>query len=231
MNQETTMKPIVRQLTAPCLALALASTSALAVAAPKVTRLTPPSELFTSQQAAPVIARFLPGQRFDLQATLRPDDAAQTISAAQFAIDGKALPLPVALRRCDSGCREGLPANTTLATLRAVSVLQPGVHQFSVSATQSDGQQVTARGNFEVVALQSTGLASGKVKNLIILLGDGMGAAHRTAARIVRSGYAQGKPLAPLAMDTFPVTGMVRTSSLNSFVTDSSPGMTAISTA
>mgnify|MGYP003334564802 CR=1 FL=1 len=38
-----------------------------AQAAPTVTRLTPPSELFASGQAEPVIARFLPGQRFDLQ--------------------------------------------------------------------------------------------------------------------------------------------------------------------
>lgn len=54
-----------------------------------------------------------------------------------------------------------------------------------------------------------------------------MGAAQRTAARIVAGGYAQGKTIAPLAMDTFPVTGMVKTASLNSVVTDSSPGMTA----
>jgi alkaline phosphatase len=42
-------------------------------AAPAVTRLTPPSELFTSGREEPLIARFLPGQRFDVQATLRPD--------------------------------------------------------------------------------------------------------------------------------------------------------------
>jgi len=47
--------------------LALASASALA--APTVSRLTPPSELFSSGNAGPVVARFLPGQRFDLQAT------------------------------------------------------------------------------------------------------------------------------------------------------------------
>lgn len=48
-------------------ACAFASLVATAMqAAPSVSRLTPPSELFTSGQAAPVIARFLPGQRFDL---------------------------------------------------------------------------------------------------------------------------------------------------------------------
>jgi alkaline phosphatase len=209
------------------LAFTLATGTGACLAAPAVSRLTPPSELFSNQRSAPVIARFLPGQRFDLQATLRPDDAAKTIVEASFAIDGLRLALPVALRSCASGCREGVPANAAIASLRALNVARPGLHEFSVSALQSDGQEVTARGNFEVVPLQSTGLAGPKVRNIIILLGDGMGAAQRTAARLVQAGYAQGKALAPLAMDTYPVTGMVRTSSLNSIVTDSSPGMTA----
>jgi alkaline phosphatase len=93
-----------------------------------------------------------------------------------------------------------------------------------VTATQSDGQTVSATGNFEVVPLLAGGR---KVRNIVILLGDGMGAAQRTAARIVAGGYAQGKVITPLAMDTFPVTGMVKTASLNSVVTDSSPGMTS----
>jgi alkaline phosphatase len=54
-----------------------------------------------------------------------------------------------------------------------------------------------------------------------------MGAAQRTGARIVAGGYAQGKVIKPLAMDTFPVTGIVKTASLNSIVTDSAPGMSA----
>src|SRR5260370_21064924 len=54
-----------------------------------------------------------------------------------------------------------------------------------------------------------------------------MGAAHRTAARIVRYGYTAGRPDGLLAMDRLPVTGMVMTSSLNSIVTDSSPGMSS----
>ena len=210
-----------------CWLIVLIAASSVACAAPSVSRLTPPSELFTSQQAAPVIARFLSGQRFDMQATLRPDDASKTITDARFAIDAIALKLPVALRSCAAGCLADVPTNASIATLRALTVVKPGVHEFSVTATQSDGQTVTARGNFEVVALQRNSLSSGKVKNIIIMLGDGLGVAQRTAARIVQNGYAQGKAVAPLAMDTFPVTGLVRTSSLNSIVTDSSPGMTA----
>ena len=214
-----------KNLALQTLGLALLSLLSSAQAAPTVTRLTPPSELFASGQSAPVIARFLPGQRFDLQATIRPD-AGQRIVKAVFAIDGRPVAeAPVALRDCASGCTKGLVAETAIATARAVSVMAAGVHRFSVEAEQSDGQRVSASGNFEVVPFSAAW--GGKVKNVIILLGDGMGAAQRTAARIVKGGYAQGKAIAPLAMDSFPATAMVKTSSLNSIVTDSSPGMTA----
>ena len=57
-----------------------------------------------------------------------------------------------------------------------------------------------------------------------------MGVAHRTAARIMGSGVTLGKANAPMAMDTFPFTGMVTTHSLNSIVTDSSPGASCYAT-
>jgi alkaline phosphatase len=95
----------------------------------------------------------------------------------------------------------------------------------TVVAMQDDRQNATARGNFEVVPFSPS--VGPKVRNIIILLGDGMGAAQRTAARIVKGGYAQGKAIEPLAMDTFPATALVKTASLNSVVTDSAPGMTA----
>ncbi len=194
-----------------------------ALAAPTVTRLTPPSELFSSGRADPVIARFLPGQRFDLQATIKPD-AGQKITAARFFIDGKPVAATVALRDCASGCVKGLAAETAIATVRAASSEAAGKHVFSVEAVQADGQKVVATGNFEVVPFAAA--LGPKVKNVIILLGDGMGASHRTAARLVH-GYAQGKALQPLAMDSFSATALVKTASLNSIVTDSAPGMTS----
>ncbi len=195
-----------------------------AQAAPSVTRLTPPSELFSSHAEGPIVARFLPGQRFDLQATVRPDDARKSITSARFAIDGKALTANVAIKTCEAFCKKGVPANAAIVSSRAISVNKPGVHTFTVTATQSDGLTVSAQGNFEIVPLT---LGGQKVKNIIIMLGDGMGTAQRTAARIVAGGYAQGKVIQPLAMDTFPVTGMVKTASLNSIVTDSAPGMSS----
>src|SRR5690349_8987691 len=117
-------------------ALTLASLGS-ASAAPTVTRLTPPSELFTSNRPDPVIARFLPGQRFDLQATLRPD-AGKRFTEARFFIDGKPVTAPVALRDCASGCVKGVPVESAIATVRAVSVDAAGPHEFSVVATQDD---------------------------------------------------------------------------------------------
>ena len=61
----------------------------------------------------------------------------------------------------------------------------------------------------------------------IFFLGDGMGMAHRTAARVVSRGVTGGRANAPLAMDTLEYTGQVMTSALNAVVTDSAPGMSS----
>ena len=203
-------------------AVALLMLQNVSLANPVVTRLTPPSELFSSARSAPVIARFLPDQRFDLQATVQPDEEGKTIQSARFLIDEMALKQDVSLKSCAQGCLPNVSKSASIATVRAVSLLKPGIHKFTVQVTQNDGLTAIATGNFEIIPLVPGGQ---KVKNIIILLGDGMGAAQRTAARIVAQGYAQGKSITPLAMDTFPVTGMVKTSSLNSLVTDSAPGM------
>lgn len=202
----------------------LAAHLTLASAQPVVTRLTPPSELFSNGQQAPVVARFLPDQRFDLQATIKPDDANKSITKAEFAINNQVVNVAAALRDCSTGCLPNISKNSAIATVRALTIKRPGIHTFSVTAIQSDGQKVVAKGNFEIVPFEKGGQ---KVKNIIIFLGDGMGIAQRSAARIVAGGYAQGKSIKTLAMDTFPVTGLIKTTSLNSIVTDSSPGMAA----
>ena len=206
-------------------AVALGGTISAAIAAPTISRLTPPSERFAtgiSDPAAPMIARFLPGQKFDLQATIRPD-AELTIAAFQFAVDGVAVPVTASTSGIvTTGLNAGLPAGTAVVSKRGYSNLTPGIHTLTVTATQSDSQVATATGSFEVVGITSQGRVA---KNIIIMLGDGMGAAHRTAARIMAKGYVQGKAKGRLAMDTFPVTGMVMTASLDTIVTDSAPGM------
>lgn len=191
--------------------------------APAVTRLTPPSALFSfNGPNPPIVARFLPGQRFDLQATIRPD-AGAAIMAAAFYVDGGEVPGPVSWSMATTG-------GSVIATIRAYSNLIPGVHRLSVRAIQSGGQVVEATGNFEIVGLDHINQGGKRARNIIFLLGDGMGIAHRTAARLMLHGAQLGKPNAPLAMDTFPNTALIMTHSLNSIVTDSSPGMSCYST-
>lgn len=206
-------------------AVAAALTLAAVHANPSVLRLTPPSMLFSfNDDGNPVTSRFLPGQRFDLQATVAPS-AGQTITDVRFFVDGAPVAAGTTLRT--TGLVVTLPTGATVATSRAYSNLTPGVHKLYVLATQSDGTITWGTGNFEIVGVTQTGR---RAKNIILCIGDGMGIAHRTAARIVSQGYQQGKANAPLAMDTFPFTGIVMTSSLNSIVTDSAPGAHCYST-
>lgn len=187
-----------------------------------VTRLTPPSQFFATggAKSAPMIARFVPGQRFDLQATIAPD-AGQAITQVNWLIDGKAIKPVAGTTSLVAATAGGVIANSKVASLRAFSINPVGIHTFSAVATQDDGKTVTATGNFEIVTTPLLRSA----KNVIIMLGDGMGASQRTAARIMLNGYSQGKTNAKLAMDTFPNTAMIMTASLNSIVTDSAPGM------
>ncbi len=232
------MKTMSRLLARCGLAAAalLAGASALQ-AAPLVYRLTPPSTLFSFNDALPpYIARFLPGQFFDLQCTVAPDSG-QTITGVQFFVDdvlvtGTVSSTAATVSTITSvvasvAVNVATPANTRVFTLRHYATNTAGVHTLKVVATQSDTQTVQASGNFEIQAINSVGR---RAKNIIILIGDGMGAAHRTAARIMSKGVQMGKAVDKLAMDKFPVTGMVETSSLNSIVPDSAPGASCYST-
>ncbi len=197
--------------------LAVAGVATTSFSAPTVTRLNPPSALFASGDATPpYIARFVQGQRFDLQATIQAD-AGQTITSAVFKVGGVAVPGTVTVTPISGGA-----ANRFNVVLRAYSNVVSGVKTFTVEATQSGGAIATATGNFEIVGITLN--VGRKAKNIIYLIGDGMSTAHRTAARIVSKGISQGKAIDPLAMDTLPVTGILNTCSLNSIVTDSAPG-------
>jgi alkaline phosphatase len=184
---------------------------------PTVSRLTPPSELFSAGQADPIISRFFIGQRFDLQATVRTDPDT-TITSFEFKVDGKPVePNP----DTTSMVSATVGAAGSVVSVRGYQNYRPGVHTLTVTATQSDGQTASATGNFEVVSYHYAGPTA---RNVIIMLGDGMGSGHRTAARLMQFGVAQGKVKGKLAMDTFPVTVSIMTPSLNSIVTDSTPG-------
>lgn len=116
------------------------------------------------------------------------------------------------------------PPQTTNFLMRDYTAATPGA--LVIEAATADGAQATVRLPVEV----SGGEGTRRARNIILLLGDGMGAAHRTAARIVSRGMSNGRVSGRLAMDNMEVTGMVMTAALNSVITDSSPGMSAYAT-
>lgn len=104
------------------------------------------------------------------------------------------------------------------------SFSKPGRHTIRATAEGATPHEVS----FEIHAWQGNGP---KVRNLILLIGDGMGLAHRTAARIVSRGLTEGRYRnGMLEMDEMQATGLVSTSSLSAMVTDSSPGASCYAT-
>ncbi|MCX5689406.1 MAG: alkaline phosphatase, partial [Planctomycetota bacterium] len=207
----------------PVVVVSLACTAFAAWAQPVVTRLVPPSKIFSQhKQQGPVIARFLPGQRFDLQATVDVGPGNQ-LTKVEFLVDG----VNVGVATVFASATATPAASDWVASRRAYSCENPGERRLTVRATDSAGGVATAEGSFEVVSVVAH---ERKAKNLIIMIGDGMGLAHRTAARIMKNGVTYGKSDGLLEMDQLGHTALVTTHSLNSIVTDSSPGAAAYST-
>jgi alkaline phosphatase len=157
------------------------------------------------------------GQRFDLRIEATSDTGSRP-SGLRVSVNGDDV-----TARTDVNAREGAPADSTVFLLRGFSLDAAG--PVLIRAETADG--ATAEARLTVEAWTGRQAGAPVARNIILLLGDGMGAAHRTAARLVSRGVHNGKAAGRLAMDTLEVTGMVMTGSLNSVITDSSPGMAA----
>ena len=160
--------------------------------------------------------RVITGQKFDIRAENTTSAAAGAIS---FTIDG--VPVTATSNDTVSGFvgynirGYSFTNNTTAAQTH------------TIIATDTSGSTTTT-----VTVINPFGSRQ-PAKNIIILVGDGMGIAHRSAARIVQAGIdpvtgraktlANGSPV--LAMDRMPNYAMINTYSGNSIVTDSAPGM------
>ena len=155
-------------------------------------------------------ARFIEGQYFDLRVEFTPSDRERTIVEPTLAIAGKSYPV-----KLDS---------VGGMTIRAFSMPKAGTYTIEATAKETGDAQVARSANR--ITIESVVGRKRRIKNIIICLGDGMGIAHRTAARVVRHGVTNGIPNGWLNMDKMPGFGSVTTPSLDSIVTDSSPGMT-----
>ncbi|GAB3251601.1 alkaline phosphatase [Kineococcus gypseus] len=107
-------------------------------------------------------------------------------------------------------------------------LVYPEAGTFTVSAeVTSDTGSGSAEVRHEVVVAKAGGR---KAKNVIFLLGDGMGAAAITGARILSKGIVEGKYNGFLEMDRMEVRGNVTTSGSDAIATDSANSMSAYMT-
>ena len=158
------------------------------------------------------------GQRLDLRVEASSDGASRP-EGLRVLVNGTDV---TARRAPDSD--KGAPANSSNFVWRRFSADTAG--PLTIVATTSDGARAEARLQVERWA-GTPAPGTRRARNVILFLGDGMGAAHRTAARVVSRGLHNGKAAGRLAMDSLDVTGMVMTSALNAVITDSSPGMSS----
>jgi alkaline phosphatase len=194
------------------LASAFLSLGPSALAAPTGVTISPPAG-----------ARFLPGQRFDL----RVEGAGTGPFSATVAIDGT--PWSFSSGEQGTTTTDGITSPGWGGfNRRGFSSDDAGEHTITATFTDATGT-ATVSSKFQVVDLSKRRRGQG-IRNVIIMLGDGMGVAHRTAARIARYGVTAGDPNGFLEMDRFPGTGLVTTHSLNSIITDSAPGMSGYTT-
>ncbi len=149
-------------------------------------------------------SRFLSGQKFDL----RVEGRGTGPFSATIAIDS--VPQEFTSGVQGSNQTDGISsAGYGGFNLRGYSNDVGGIHTVTASFSDSTGT-VNVQANYEILDLWG---GNRPAKNIIILLGDGMGVAHRTAE-----------------IDRLPGTGLVTTHSLNSIITDSAPGMACYAT-
>jgi len=165
-------------------------------------------------------AKFLAGARFDLRVEAENVDP----STAQIAvsIDNGGTAQLLAAEPLRSSAKE----SSLEAMWREVAFKTPGNYTLTATLTDAD-QTLSQTVNWQVVAADTNGK---KAKNVILFIGDGMGQAPITAARIVSRGMTQGKYNGFLEIDTMDVYGHVTTSGMDSIATDSANSASAYAT-
>ena len=160
-------------------------------------------------------AQILAGSRFDLKVEY---DGVIGAADAKVTIDGTDLSAALGRPATFVEREDGVAASALI--LRDVSLTKPG--RYAIVA--SDGK--TSR----TVGWEVYGTGPRKARNVILFIGDGMAAAHRTAARILTAGISEGKYHGGLAMDAMPNMALVGTAGVDSIITDSANSASAYTT-
>lgn len=160
-------------------------------------------------------AEILAGSRFDLKVEfdglLARDDVALTVNGADH---GSVLGKPAHFIEREDG------KDQSALILRDVALAKPGRYTIRV-ATPAATREVTW-------TVYETG--GRKAKNVVLLIGDGLSLAHRTAARLLSKGISEGRAFGKLAMDDMPQMALVSTAGLDSIITDSANAASAYAT-
>ncbi len=160
-------------------------------------------------------AQILAGSRFDVKVEF---DGVLAPSQASVTVNGQDVSAALGKRAEFVEREAGQSASAVI--LRDVAVTAPGRY----AVTASDGT------NSKTVTWEVFATGSRRARNVILFIGDGMSLAHRTAARILSKGIAEGKYGGTLAMDAMPHMALIGTSGVDSVITDSANSMSAYTT-
>ncbi|MGJ7441145.1 alkaline phosphatase [Aquipuribacter sp. MA13-6] len=166
-------------------------------------------------------ATFRPGARFDLRVEVTGVDPES--SRIRITVEGPSGPVP--LLTGDPVRTSNLPDSVEVE-YEGLSYPDAGTFTVSVNVNSRTGRGVGSV-THEVLALDAPARPA---KNVIFFLGDGMGAAPITAARILSKGITEGKYNGLLEMDRMDYRGLVMTSGDDSIATDSANSMSAYMT-
>jgi alkaline phosphatase len=160
-------------------------------------------------------AEILAGARFDLKVEfdgpVAPGDVTLTVNGADHAsVLGKSAQL---IEKEDGKDQSAL-------ILRDAAITKPGRYTIRVATPAASRDVVWAV--YDAPAR--------KAKNVVLLIGDGLSLAHRTAARLLSKGMAEGKAFGKLAMDDMPQMALVATAGTDSIITDSANSASAYAT-
>ena len=176
----------------------------------------------------PTRSNLFAGQRFDLRletqipAKVAPKLVSLTINGLNVTQE-----FEKTIQKQGKGSESGTPASDLLfgETARNLSFDSPG--RYVVEAVlEVDGVRRAVRNVYEVVAAPNP-KAKDATNKVVFFLGDGMGTPMRTAARLISKPMLEGRS-EPLAMEQMTVQGMSRTTSFDSIITDSAPGMASL---
>ncbi len=160
-------------------------------------------------------AEILSGSRFDLKVEF---ETAPAPSEVKLSINGRPVAEVLGAEPTIIEKEDGGP-NTAL-WVKGASLKSPGTYVVEAEASGAKSS-VT----WTVYATDGP-----KAKNVILFIGDGLSVAHRTAARMLSKGMAQGRYNGTLAIDDMPHMALVSTSGMDSIVTDSANSASAYAT-